>query len=150
VIIIILAINYKYFFSCSRQPKHPETTVVTSGEPSPEEVPDTGSQPGAHGRRVRHSNHNTTVDPEVEPPKPEPGRKVYYIVVGSFPEEATAKELALNSEKTGSKSGQPIYDNRVQLSQGMLWLLLRSERSRSLLDSVKEQVNPMHTFCIGK
>jgi nucleoid DNA-binding protein len=143
VIIIILAINYQYFFSCSRQPKDPETTVVTIGEPSSEEVPDpqAASQEPTAEALSQTQQPQTTVDPEVEPPKPEPGRKVYYIVVGSFPDEATAKELALDLRKKGASLASLFMTtgfNYHRVCYGYYYDLTEAE---ALLDSVKEQVN---------
>ncbi len=144
VIIIILAINYQYFFSCTRQPKPVETTVVAPVEPSPEEVTDqqvASQEPTAEAVR-EEQQQPPTVDPEVEPPKPEPGRKVYFIVVGSFPEEATAKELALNLRKQGAPLASVFMTTGFNYHRVCYGYYYDLNEAEALLDSVKEQVNP--------
>jgi nucleoid DNA-binding protein len=144
VVIIILALNYNYFFSCSRQQKQTETTVIAPVEtPSEDDAMTQPSGAEAPAEEARPAPQQQTVtDPGVQPPKPEPGRKVYFIVVGSFPEEATAEQLALNLRKQGASLASVFMKTGFNYHRVCYGYYYDLKEAEAILDAVKENVNP--------
>ncbi len=144
VIIIILALNFDYFFG--DQGIFRATPVVQEElvDPvEPEALPEEDIEVERDVTEVVDPELEPAVpDPSVEPPKPEPGRPVYYIVVGSFENPNKAEELALELRKDGAMLASvfmrtPAGFHRV--CYGYYYDLAEAEAE---LRTVKEEIAP--------
>ncbi len=134
IIIIVLALNFEYIFgdkSVFKDREEPETTEI-SRETTPSETPvvEEETQP-----------EETAYDPTVPPPAPESGRKVYYIIIGSFEEEHSALILAEELRSEGARTASVFPVNRLgfyRVSYGYYYDLQEAERD---LERAK-QINP--------
>jgi nucleoid DNA-binding protein/cell division protein FtsN len=151
LIIIILALNYQYFFGSTRKEKVTETTVISPGTETTGQVSDTAVTVRDSGTdRVESesdSQRQAVTDPTVKPPMPEPGRKVYYVVVGSFPDEETAEKLALDLRKQGAslasvfmKTGFDYY----RVCYGYYYDLIEAEEVLSSVKSISPEAYVLH------
>jgi hypothetical protein len=109
IIIIILALNYEYLFgdkSVIWNKKEPAPAVNTETTTTPEEQP-------AADEAETEVEESSNFDPTVTPAGPESGRKVYYIVVGSFEEEHSAMILAEELRSKGAQTANVFPVNRL-------------------------------------
>lgn len=147
VIIIILALNYKYFFSGRDKDK----TVVQMEAPVPVSVPEetpapaemTG-QPQADQQspaQVTQPATQTVSSPQTTPAKPEAGRPVYYIVVGSFPVEAEAESLARSLREKGASLASVFMKTGFDYHRVCYGYYYDVKEAEALLPSVRESVN---------
>ena len=142
VIIIILALNFDYFFGDQGIFRSRPVAVEEVTEPvEPEVLPEEEMEVERDVTEVVEPDP-VAVDPAVEPPKPEPGRPVYYIVVGSFENPNKAEELALQLRKDGAMLASvfmrtPAGFHRV--SYGYYYDLAEAEAE---LRTVKEEIAP--------
>lgn len=105
VILIIVFLNYNFFFGDDGLFRKSEEVVVEQPvevrpaeiieEPIVEEVPEPEPKPVPEPEPA--------FDPYAEPPKADPYRPVYYVVVGSFEYKNNAENLALNLRKEGKR-----------------------------------------------
>ncbi len=132
IIIIILAFNYEYIFGEKSVFKTEETTTTEARTEFEEEPEVVEAEPVAE---------EEVFDPTVAPPAPESGRKVYYIIVGSFEEEHSAMILAEELRRKGARTASVFPINRLgfyRVSYGYYYDLNEAERQ---LEQAK-QVNP--------
>lgn len=102
IILIVLLIGYNYFFDGKR--------LFTRGEkPVTEEVEEVIEHVDEPAYDVVAAEVVTPVeDPDVGPAKPEPGKKVYFIVVGSFRNPANAGDLAQKLREEGAQNADVL------------------------------------------
>lgn len=143
LIIIILALNYQYFFGGSRKEQVTETTMVSPADESGGQANEPSAvvaEPEAE-EVTPNQAQQTLTDPSVQPPKAETGRNVYYVVVGSFPDEAKAKQLALQLREQGASLASVFMKtgfNYYRVCYGYYYDLNEAE---SVLNTAKE-INP--------
>lgn len=136
IIIIVLALNYQYFFGNRQQARtsdpapgtviapQPTEPVPASPEPEAEPLPPPQAEPAAAR----------------EPAAPEPGRRVYYIVVGSFPDRAKADRLVETLRNQGASNASVFMRTGFdyhRVSYGYYYDLAEAE---AILPGVKENV----------
>lgn len=101
VVLIVFFFSFNFFFGeeglfrKTEEVAKKEVIVEEVAEPVIEEVAEVIEEPEII-EPVKE-----VFDPTVIPPGPEPGRRVYYIVVGSFENINNAQNLALNLRKEG-------------------------------------------------
>jgi nucleoid DNA-binding protein len=169
IIIIILAINYDFFFGKTGTNRDKEMGSETEQVPSDELTGSayTGSEGDAAGSQaspataestqgVSASSSPGTAAPAVssqpaasgtpvaaqEPPQRTRGQTIYYIVVGSFPDEEKAEKLAQTLRNEGAPMASVFMEtgfNYHRVCYGYYYDLAEAER---LLPSVRENVNP--------
>ncbi len=139
LIIIILALNYQYFFGGSKQHKQAETTIVTPTEELAD-VPAVTEEIPAEDVSASHQQQ-AVAEASVEPPKPEPGRNVYYIVVGSFPEETKAEQLALQLREQGATLASVFMTTGFNYHRVCYGYYYDISEAEAILGSVKETIN---------
>ncbi len=163
VIIIILALNFNFFFGekglfKSSKPETEARITEPAAEPSPEtaaaaapEGGESGTAP--EGETTRESETGTqqspdaatspatqAADPAIQPPQAESGRPVYYIVVGSFPDEAVAEELAMKLREEGAPLASVFMETGFGYHRVAYGYYYNLEEAEALLDSVRENV----------
>ncbi len=100
VILIILFLNFNFFFGTDglfRSSEQPTTVQVQPVQPVTPPVAEIPEEP-----EVAEPVRKVEPDPSVTPPRPEAGRTVYYIVVGSFQEQAKAEDFAYQLRADGA------------------------------------------------
>lgn len=138
IIIIILALNYDYIFGEKsliwKRDAAPAAVVTESQAPSqdfdPAEVTPADDALAAT---------EESFDPTVAPPAPERGRKVYYIIVGSFEEEHSAIILAEELRGKGARTASVFPVNRLgfyRVSYGYFYDLNEAERELNNAKSI--------------
>lgn len=163
VIIIILALNFNFFFGenglfKSSKPDTEARITEPAAEPSPETAAATtpeggGSQTAQEDETAQESETGmqqspdtetslTTqaADPATQPPQPESGRPVYFIVVGSFPDEAVAEELALRLREEGAPLASVFMETGFGYHRVAYGYYYNLQEAEALLDSVRENV----------
>jgi hypothetical protein len=111
IIIIILALNFEYLFGDKsviwnkKETTTPVTTETTTTT-TPQEQADVDETESV-------TEESPSFDPTVVPAGPESGRKVYYIVVGSFEEEHSAMILAEELRSKGAQTANVFPVNRL-------------------------------------
>jgi len=137
IIIIVLALNYDYLFG--------EKSVFRTREAAPEPVRVETPAPAP----VEEAEDAPVVTEEVAQPAPraaapttpEPGRRVYHIIVGSFEEEHAAIILAEDLRARGATNATVFPINPLgfyRVSYGFYYNLNEAERE---LKNVHEDVN---------
>lgn len=91
LILIVLFWQFNYFFGEDGLFRRSETVVVEAPIEEPVEI--------VEPEPVAVEPAEPPFDPYMQPARPEPGRPVYYIVVGSFRSEVNATNLALQLRK---------------------------------------------------
>ncbi|MFN2396056.1 MAG: SPOR domain-containing protein [Bacteroidales bacterium] len=145
IIIIVLALNYDYIFG--------EKSVFSKSEVSTEPVrvetpaPAADDEP-ADDQMVEEETPAVTQEPDQPAPRqttpatPEPGRKVYHIIVGSFEEEHSAQILAEELRLMGATNATVFPINPLgfyRVSYGFYYDLNEAERE---LKDVQQDINP--------
>lgn len=166
IIIIILAINYDFFFG-KRSDQAGTGQAIETGSLSSDELTDTtytatdgdaaGSQAASEaGPGASASPSGSTAAPAVssqtagsgtpvpaqEPPQRTSGQTIYYIVVGSFPDEEKAEKLAQDLRNQGAPLASVFMEtgfNFHRVCYGYYYDLAEAER---VLPTVKENVSP--------
>jgi nucleoid DNA-binding protein len=144
IIIIILALNYDYIFGDKSiiwkkdqsQPVPQATVAPTATEPDAEPASEPAVAPV-----------ESTFDPTVAPPAPETGRRVYYIIVGSFEEEHSAIILAEELREKGARTASVFPVNRqgfYRVSYGYYYDLGEAERNLSTAQAVNPNAWILH------
>ncbi|TVQ87770.1 MAG: hypothetical protein EA393_10070 [Bacteroidetes bacterium] len=143
IIIIVLALNFEYIFgekSVFRQRDvAPEPERVEAPAPVTPPVADTEiTEPE---EPVREEVVERPVTP-AQPATPEPGRRVYHVIVGSFEEEHSAIILAEELRMMGATNARVFPINPLgfyRVSYGFYYDLREAER---VLEVAKHDVNP--------
>jgi len=143
IIIIVLALNFEYIFgekSVFRQRDvAPEPERVEAPAPVTPPVADTEiTEPE---EPVREEVVERPVTP-AQPATPEPGRRVYHVIVGSFEEEHSAIILAEELRMMGATNARVFPINPLgfyRVSYGFYYDLSEAER---VLEVAKQDVNP--------
>ena len=144
IIIIVLALNFEYIFG--------EKSVFRQRDVAPEpervEAPAPVTPPVAADTEitepeepVREEVVETPVRP-TQPATPEPGRRVYHVIVGSFEEEHSAIILAEELRMMGATNARVFPINPLgfyRVSYGFYYDLSEAER---VLEVAKQDVNP--------
>jgi nucleoid DNA-binding protein/cell division septation protein DedD len=163
IIIIILALNYNFFF-VSKKDKSPKAvsqtelappasspaaaeTAIESGSATDQAGTPATTQQAATPQQAATTQQNVaqqapTASQAQRPPAPEAGRKVYYIVVGSFPNETQAEELAQRLRNQGAGLATVFMKtgfNYHRVCYGYYYDLPEAE---ALLPTVQQSVNP--------
>jgi nucleoid DNA-binding protein len=144
IIIIILALNYDYIFGdksviWKRDAAQPAPVVTTPGtveEPVTEPAPVVEETTPVQ----------QAFDPTVPPPAPEAGRRVYYIIVGSFEEEHSAIILAEQLREKGARTASvfPIRQGFYRVSYGYYYDLREAERELVQAQTINENAWILH------
>ncbi len=150
IILIILAINYEFFFGLFRGDRTRTTEVeqvapvadpdrdgvATTEVKTPDDMEVTAAEAAAP----------TTTPAEAarveQPVAPGRDQTIYYIVVGSFPEQEKAEQLARSLRDQGATMANVFMTtgfNYHRVSYGHYTDLAEAER---VLEQVKEDVNP--------
>jgi nucleoid DNA-binding protein/cell division protein FtsN len=159
VIIIILALNFNFFFGegglFSSSKKSPASTEQTA---TPVATPDeaAGTEAGAEAEPAAVPGDESVAPatesqvpaqatpatrPEAAPAQPEAGIPVYYIVVGSFPNREDAEDLAARLRGQGASQASAFMQTASgyhRVAYGFYYDLAEAER---ILPTVKENVN---------
>ncbi len=98
VILLILLLRFDYFFGGEGVFRTQETVEQIEPVPSEPADPPATDEPE---EEIAEPEPAPT-DPDIEPPAPEAGRPVYYIVVGSFRNESEAHKLARQLRAEGA------------------------------------------------
>ncbi len=109
VILIIMFVNFNFFFGegglfreLGKDESKRPAVVFPPAEPTPPAITERPVEPPAAVAEPAPAEP----EPVVAPAKPEPGRKTYYIVVGSFRNERNATRLAENLRNQGAHQAQ--------------------------------------------
>lgn len=153
VIIIILALNFNFFFgegglfsSSEKSPARTELIAPPVAVPEAEAeaeaaAPDEGEATAAEQQVPEQATPAAQpTSPEAVPAQPEAGRTVYYIVVGSFPDRETAEGLAERLRGQGVSQASVFMQTATgyhRVAYGYYYDLSEAER---LLPTVKENV----------
>ena len=142
VIIIILAFNFRYFFGEDGLFRASDRRVETEQVTTPQPVPPTQAQPAEEAPEVTEEVQPEPFDPTVQPPRPETGRPVYYIIAGSFENEHQAEAFAEDLRRKGAQTAG-IYMRTpagfYRVAYGYYYDLQEAE---SKLPEVQQEVNP--------
>ena len=160
LVLIILAVNYNYFFK-DRKPASPVTAVVsdtlvteTSQDAAPgvvadgttpegqavAQTPAAGSTPAEVSTTARPAQQASTGQVQ-QAPAAQAGRPVYYIVVGSFPDKTQAEAYAQNLRNQGASLASVFMRtgfNYHRVSYGYYYNLAEAE---ALLPDVQARIN---------
>lgn len=101
VILIILFLSFTYFFGETglfRRFERPVTEIPAEVPEQPEII----EEPAVPEEEELVEPEPVTPDPALEPPRPDPDRTVYYVVVGSFRNGMKAQQLAEKLRKEGA------------------------------------------------
>ncbi len=156
VIIIILALNFNFFFgegglfsSSEKSTARVELTAppvaATDSEAATEVETETAADEAGATATERPAADQTTpaaqpTSPQAAPARPEAGRPVYYIVVGSFPDRETAEGFAERLRGQGASQASVFMQTATgyhRVAYGFFYDLAEAER---LLPTVKESV----------
>lgn len=145
IIIIVLALNFDYIFgekSVFRKSEvEPEPARVEAPAPVADEEP-------ADDQVIEEETPAVTQEPvqpsprQTTPATPEPGRKVYHIIVGSFEEEHSAQILVEELRLMGATNATVFPVNPLgfyRVSYGFYYDLNEAERE---LQDVQQDINP--------
>lgn len=165
VIIIILALNFNFFFgegglfrSSKKEPARIEQEVTPAARADqetadPDETrPVTGEAQPVTAEEAETATRPETTAPAAQTPvtgaqqaaaaaQPEPGRPVYYIVVGSFPDRQAADGLVSRLRDQGATQASVFMQTSTgyhRVAYGFYHDLAEAERQ---LPAVKENVN---------
>ncbi|TVQ17882.1 MAG: SPOR domain-containing protein, partial [Bacteroidetes bacterium] len=137
IIIIVLALNYDYLFGeksvFRNREAAPEPARVETPAPAPVEEPE--DAPVVTEEVAQPAPRAAT------PTTPEPGRRVYHIIVGSFEEEHAAIILAEELRAKGATNATVFPINPLgfyRVSYGFYYNLNEAEQE---LKNVHEDVN---------
>ncbi len=138
VLAIILALNADAIFGRKEAPV-PISPVVSPPEEirAQEAAPETEAEAAPEPAETK-----VAFDPEAEPPRPEPGRPVYYLVVGSFEDVSRARDLARQLRTEDSPLASVFMQTRQgahRVCYGYYYDLAEAE---ALLGKVQREVNP--------
>jgi hypothetical protein len=142
IIIIILALNFEYLVGDKSViwSKSQPAPVVSTETITPQEEPViTETAPVV--------KETPTYDPTVAPAGPERGRKVYYIVVGSFEEEHSAMILAEELRSKGAQTANVFPVNRLgfyRVYYGYYYDLKEAENELAQAQKVNPQAWILH------
>ena len=143
IIIIVLALNYDYLFgekSVFRQREAaPEPARVETPAPAPVEDAVPAQEP--EEAPVVREEATQPAPRTAAPATPEPGRRVYHIIVGSFEEEHSAIILAEELRNRGATNARVFPLNPLgfyRVSYGFYYDLNEAEQE---LKIVQEDVN---------
>jgi hypothetical protein len=145
IIIIVLALNYDYLFG--------EKSVFRSRDVAPEPARVETPAPAPVEQVAPAAEEEQAAAPVVEertqpaprtatPATPEPGRRVYHLIVGSFEEEHAAIILAEELRNRGAVNARVFPINPLgfyRVSYGFYYDLNEAEQ---MLKVVQEDVNP--------
>jgi hypothetical protein len=135
VIIIILALNFDYFFGRKKaaKPVAPAQTEEEFTAPPSEALQEQAQTPAEEPLQA--------FDPTAAPPAPEAGREVYHIIVGSFPDQTKAEEVALSLRSEEAPLAGVFMNTRqgfYRVSYGYYYDL---QEAKDLLAKVQAEVN---------
>ena len=99
VILIILFLNFNFFFGTDGLFRSSDKHATVQVEPAQPVTPPVAEVPA---EPEPEPVEEVSADPSVVPPRPESGRTAYYIVVGSFQDQAKAEQLAFNLRSEGA------------------------------------------------
>jgi cell division septation protein DedD len=142
VIIIILAFNFRFFFGEGGLFRGSDRTVETEQVVAPQPVTPAEPQPVEETPAAPEEVQPEPFDPTVQPPRPETGRPVYYIIAGSFENEHQAEAFAEDLRRKGAQTAG-IYMRTpagfYRVSYGYYYDLHEAENQ---LPKVQQDVNP--------
>lgn len=123
------------------QPAPPVVEMVEEDRVEPDET----EVPVVDPAEVEEVTEDLPVHEETltDPLRPEPGRTVYYLVVGSFRNEVKAEQLAENLRKAGAERAHvlPRTPSRYhRVCYGFYYDLREAERQKAALDQDLRQV----------
>ena len=136
IILLILFLNFDYFFGSEGLFRR--QTTVERVEPVPSEP----AEP-AETTLIDEPEEEITEpdpvpsDPDIEPPPPETGRPVYYIVVGSFRNEMEAQKLARQLRSDGAPLAMVFMQTPAEYHRvcyGYYYDLEEAENHKASLD----------------
>ncbi len=101
IILLILLLRFDYFFGSEGLFRRQATVERVETVPSEPAEPAETTLIDEPGEEITEPDPIPS-DPDIEPPPPETGRPVYYIVVGSFRNETEAQKLARQLRSDGA------------------------------------------------
>lgn len=160
IILIVLAINFDYFFrsggigSAFKRDRAAKETVavpVDADEPAesgalldeqPGDPATTGeAQPGIRPATGTPDTATAQV-PAQEPPQRVRGQTLYYIVVGSFPEERKAEQLAQTLRNQGAPLATVFMQTGFNYHRVCYGYYNDLAEAENILPRVREEINP--------
>lgn len=147
VILLILFLRFDYFFGGDglfRRQATVERIEPVPSEPATETDTTLVDEPGEEIA----DPEPVPADPDIEPPPPEAGRPVYYIVVGSFRNEMEAEKLARQLRSDGAPLASVFMQTPAEYHRvcyGYYYDLEEAENHKaSLDDELREKAWILH------
>lgn len=143
IIIIILGYNFSYFFGEGGVFRSSEKPAISQQQTaSPEEVAPEYLQDEEAATEVIEEQPQQQPDPSAEPPLPQTGRPVYYIVVGSFENHHQAQSLAEDLRKEGASLASIFMQTPAGFYRVAYGYYYDLQQAEDQLLSVQQEVNP--------
>ncbi len=147
VLLIILFLSFNYFFGETglfRRFERPAVEVPAEEPVQPEVI----DEPPLIEEEVLVEPEPIAPDPAVEPPGPDPGRTVYYVVVGSFRNGMKAHQLAENLRREGAELAHVFMETPARYHRvcyGYHYDLAEAQRQKAQLrDELREVAWILH------
>ncbi|TVR41836.1 MAG: hypothetical protein EA394_04980 [Bacteroidia bacterium] len=142
IILIILFLNFNFFFGeCRLFRSHDRPVVEITDEKEDEVVDDEIDEEWIDEEEI--SIEPEPVEEEIIPLKPEPGRKTYFLVVGSFRNEFKAAEMAERLRNDGAVQAQVFMKtpaNYYRVCYGFYYDLAEAQAQKANLPDDLRQV----------
>ena len=146
IILIILALNFNYVLGLfKRERAQPAPAAIEQRDPVAVQEADAvvpAEEDVAAAAPAPAAAAPAPAAPAVQPPAPVPGQTMYFIVVGSFPDEASAESLAQSLRDRGAAMASVFMrtpNNYHRVCYGYYNSLDEAER---VLAGVKADINP--------
>ena len=147
VILLILLLNFDYFFGSEGLFRRQTTVERVEPVPSEPAEPAETTLIDEPGEEISEPDP-IPADPGIEPPPPEAGRPVYYIVVGSFRNETEAQKLARQLRSDGAPLAMVFMQTPAEYHRvcyGYYYDLEEAENHKaSLEDELREKAWILH------
>ncbi len=147
IILLLLLLNFNYFFGSEGLFRRQTTVERVEPVPSEPAEPAETTLIDEPGEEITEPEPVPS-DPDIEPPPPETGRPVYYIVVGSFRNETEAQKLARQLRSDGAPLASAFMQTPAEFHRvcyGYYYDLEEAENHKaSLDDELREKAWILH------
>lgn len=141
IVIIILAFNYRFIFGSdglfgTSAPVATQQILPPQPEAPVQQIP-LEEEPLAAGEAQVQA-----FDAYAQPPRPEPGRPVYYIIVGSFEQDNQAEAFALELRKKGADLAGVYMQTPKGFHRVAYGYYYDLQKAEEQLNHVQQQIEP--------